>query len=97
VKNNMKESKRDKILSYLNMLPYYREKKEGVGRDYELRFIPRRGWIVLDNTFPLHGQPSVNFLGKDFASIERHAEKAIFAWQVFGMKSQLFQVERSND
>ena len=89
----MKESKRDKILSYLNMLPYYREKEEGV--DYSLQYIPGYGWYIKEES-----NPSINtFLGKSFASIERQAEKAIFTWQVFGENTELFNTEneRSND
>ena len=37
-------SKKDRIIRYLNLLEFYKDKKEGV--NYTLYYKPRRGWII---------------------------------------------------
>jgi hypothetical protein len=94
-------SKKDRIIRYLNLLEFYKDKKEGV--DYILWYRPKHGWItrhvIMEETKGKYIEiimPTFEnyLLGKNFTQIKRDAEKAIFAWQVFGGNRELLNVKK---
>jgi hypothetical protein len=83
------------------LLEFYKDKKEGV--NYTLYYKPRRGWIikhvVMEETKGKYIEIIIptfeNYLlGKNFAEIKRDAEKAIFAWRVFGGNRELLNIKK---
>jgi hypothetical protein len=96
-------NKKDRIINLLNNLEYFKTKKEGV--DYILQYKPRHGWIIKEVVMEVtKGQfleviiPTFKDfnIGKNYACIKRHADKAMFAWRVFGESRELLNVKEFN-
>lgn len=90
MKTKKRETKHQIIISYLNNLKWFQERKEG--EDYILFYKPRRGWLyrtIINGNFD-----ETYFLGKNFAEIKKYFEKALFAWQVFGGNVELINIKK---
>ncbi len=82
-----RESKHEVIISFLNNLKWYQKRQEE--KDFILFYKPGYGWYIKHIK-----ENETYFLGKNYNTIRRDFDKALFAWQVFGGNRELLNVKK---